>query len=233
MNKPTIPKIIHQIWIGEDMPQSIMIAMKSIKDSNPNYKYYLWTDKDIAEFNLHDSYKNYSNVRLANELKFKILTIYGGWYVDADMMSSTPIESLPSIFLESDICSSTDSSEPSSNSNSVIGCLRNTDFSLLLKYYMETSSTSVKPHWKRWCREQNVLKIPLELIGFGPKTVFRDLRLKTWHNEVIKTEVKQSNTHFLGSDRDVLPLDIREVKLLEDVGNHKQTKNKFYKKSYK
>ena len=44
-----IPKIIHQIWFGnqDNRPKEIMEKWKTM---NPDWEYFLWTEDDIKEY---------------------------------------------------------------------------------------------------------------------------------------------------------------------------------------
>ena len=83
-----IPKIIHQIWLGSNLPPaSFQQFANSWKIHNPKCKYFLWTDGNIGKLNLRnqslfDSLKNYG--AKSDVLRYEILQQYGGVYVDVD-----------------------------------------------------------------------------------------------------------------------------------------------------
>jgi mannosyltransferase OCH1-like enzyme len=88
-NPQKIPKIIHQIWIGnKDPPYNWINTFKfDFIKKYPEYKYKLWREKDIENFNLVN--KNlYNNEKelcgKADILRYEILYNYGGIYIDAD-----------------------------------------------------------------------------------------------------------------------------------------------------
>jgi hypothetical protein len=87
-----IPKIIHQIWIGENKMPSIW--MDTYKNDYVNmykdYKYILWNESNIARlfdefpiykivYELECTYNGKSDI-----LRYLILYKYGGIYIDAD-----------------------------------------------------------------------------------------------------------------------------------------------------
>ena len=43
-----IPKVIHQIWIG-DQSKRPTEAMETIKKDNPDCEYKLWTEKELKQ----------------------------------------------------------------------------------------------------------------------------------------------------------------------------------------
>ena len=46
---PEIPKLMHQIWNDEHVPDKWKHAIESCRRMNPDYKYKLWTMKEIEE----------------------------------------------------------------------------------------------------------------------------------------------------------------------------------------
>ena len=87
-----IPKIIHQIWIGPKKRPDIWMDTFKIDyiKKNPDYKYILWNEENIDPlfedfpiykqvYNLERSYNGKSDI-----LRYLILYVHGGIYVDAD-----------------------------------------------------------------------------------------------------------------------------------------------------
>ena len=88
-NPQKIPKIIHQIWIGpKKIPWKWINSIKiDFIKKHPEWKYYLWTDKEVNKF----TFKNKKEYELENTyagksdiLRYEILNKYGGIYIDAD-----------------------------------------------------------------------------------------------------------------------------------------------------
>lgn len=81
-----IPRIIHQIWLGGEVPQKYhkwMAEWASLK----GWEYKLWTDDDVEFINLHnrDLYRLSTNKgEQSDMLRLEILNQYGGIYVDVD-----------------------------------------------------------------------------------------------------------------------------------------------------
>jgi len=84
-----IPKIIHQLWIGKHkVPWRYINTWKNdyIK-KNPDWKYMLWTEKELEELNmenkhiydLESTYNGKSDIA-----RYEILYKYGGIWIDAD-----------------------------------------------------------------------------------------------------------------------------------------------------
>jgi mannosyltransferase OCH1-like enzyme len=82
-----IPKRIHQIWLGSELPEEYRGWTESWKKFNPDYEYKLWTDVDVDSLNLpnrkaYDSIDN--NGPKSDILRYHILNNFGGIYIDTD-----------------------------------------------------------------------------------------------------------------------------------------------------
>src|SRR5260221_2380858 len=53
--EPKIPKIIHQIWLGSDVPEEFIALQQSWIEHHlgRNWLYKLWTDEAVAVMELH------------------------------------------------------------------------------------------------------------------------------------------------------------------------------------
>lgn len=84
---PRIPKIIHQIWLGSELPEKFAIYTKTWPLHHPDWEYKLWTDKDIASLNLENqaAYDRAINYAERSDIaRYEILYRFGGLYVDTD-----------------------------------------------------------------------------------------------------------------------------------------------------
>ncbi|MGB5941993.1 MAG: glycosyltransferase [Leeuwenhoekiella sp.] len=82
-----IPKKIHQIWIGSEVPKSYENWRSSWKKYHPDWEYFLWTESEIRslKLDLQDIYDNSHNFGVKSDvLRYEILNKYGGLYVDTD-----------------------------------------------------------------------------------------------------------------------------------------------------
>jgi mannosyltransferase OCH1-like enzyme len=93
-----IPKILHQIWIGENvMPSEWMDTVKDFCKKY-QYKYKLWTESNIDtlkwnEFNgLKKAYTDleFSLAGRSDIIRLLVLYEYGGIYIDADTVILKP-----------------------------------------------------------------------------------------------------------------------------------------------
>ncbi|CRG82976.1 Mannosyl phosphorylinositol ceramide synthase SUR1 [Talaromyces islandicus] len=86
-----IPKIIHQTYKNETIPEVWLDAQQSCIDLHPDYEYILWTDEKSREFiaaeypwflDTFDGYKY--PIQRADSIRYFVLTYYGGTYIDLD-----------------------------------------------------------------------------------------------------------------------------------------------------
>ena len=94
---PTIPLIIHQIWLGSKVPKEYKAWRESWKFYHPSWKYYLWTDEDLQRFPLYnrDLYEAETNYGARADIaRYEILYQVGGLYVDIDGECLAPFDLL-------------------------------------------------------------------------------------------------------------------------------------------
>lgn len=83
----TIPKKIHQIWLGGKFPDKYKRIRDTWMAKNPDWEYRLWTDDDIDDFKLEniDKYNTIANLGSRSDIfRYEILYRYGGLYIDTD-----------------------------------------------------------------------------------------------------------------------------------------------------
>lgn len=97
-NIQKIPKIIHQIWAGPNpIPSIYKTWQKTWVDKHPDWKYILWTDKEISTLKLHNEalYNKTTDYREKADLaRYEILYNYGGIYIDMDCECLKPFDEL-------------------------------------------------------------------------------------------------------------------------------------------
>lgn len=95
-----IPKIIHQIWIGGEIPESFQRASDRLCKLHPDYKYILWTDnnlpKDMINQPVLDQIKKDGELKsvISDCYRYEILARYGGIYSDFDIIYFKPFDEL-------------------------------------------------------------------------------------------------------------------------------------------
>ena len=91
-----IPKIIHQIWIG-DQSKRPSVLMETWKANHPDWSYMLWTEAEISELGLYNQAKFQSHPMLSGKAdiaRYEILFKFGGFFIDADSISIKPLDDL-------------------------------------------------------------------------------------------------------------------------------------------
>lgn len=94
---PRIPKIIHQIWLGSPFPEKYKRLQQTWKEQHPDWKYILWTDKEIKEFHLVNEklFNQANNYGQKSDIaRYEILCRMGGLYVDTDFECLKPFDDL-------------------------------------------------------------------------------------------------------------------------------------------
>lgn len=92
-----IPKIIHYVWIGNEIPQSVCDCISTWKKHMPDYEYIHW---DIEKIELIDSLfikqaieeKKWAFV--ADFVRLYAIYNYGGIYLDTDVYVYQPFDDL-------------------------------------------------------------------------------------------------------------------------------------------
>lgn len=91
----TIPKILHQIWIGPKEPPTEL--MKTWKEKNPQLEYIFWNEKEIKNRNI--TFKCQKQIDMISEIngkadiiRWEILKMFGGIFVDADSICIEPFD---------------------------------------------------------------------------------------------------------------------------------------------
>ena len=96
-----IPKKLHQIWLGSDLPKHYKPLIKKLRKLHPDWEYKLWTDDNI-DFELinPDLFRRAKNMGQKSDiLRYEILNKFGGVYLDLDHLAVKSFNSL--IHLES------------------------------------------------------------------------------------------------------------------------------------
>lgn len=92
-----IPKIIHQIWIGDGVPEELYDFHKSWQLMHPDWTCYLWTQNNINELPLINRQyidRAENPAEKSDILRYELLYIYGGVYIDMDCEPLAPLDLL-------------------------------------------------------------------------------------------------------------------------------------------
>jgi len=106
-----VPRKIHFVWIGEEIPDKYRKNIKTFVDLNPNYQIYLWTEKITAEVTeslpgviIGDIYKEISSYTVkdlfdaepnmggkSDIIRYEVVYRNGGVYYDTDSICVKPL----------------------------------------------------------------------------------------------------------------------------------------------
>ncbi|KAF9008968.1 nucleotide-diphospho-sugar transferase [Cyathus striatus] len=96
-----IPRIIHQTWKTEVLPDRWKNISQECRDMMPDYEYMLWTDEGSRQFIAEyypwflDTFDGYKfNIQRADAIRYFVLHQYGGIYIDLDIGCLRPLDPL-------------------------------------------------------------------------------------------------------------------------------------------
>ncbi|KDR83638.1 hypothetical protein GALMADRAFT_235942, partial [Galerina marginata CBS 339.88] len=96
-----IPRIIHQTWKSETLPEGWRLLSQACQDMMPDYEYKLWTDASSREFIAQnyswflDTFDSYTYpIQRADAIRYFVLYHYGGIYIDMDIGCLKPMDPL-------------------------------------------------------------------------------------------------------------------------------------------
>ena len=95
--KEKIPKKLHQVWLGGEIPKEYLELTKKWLENHPGWEYRLWGDSDIFEFGLDKNpiYNEIVNLGSKSDiLRYHIINKYGGVYIDTDFISIKSLDEL-------------------------------------------------------------------------------------------------------------------------------------------
>lgn len=85
---PKIPKIIHQIWLGPNLPPATCAEFQeTLRRLHPDWEYHLWSEAELEELKL-DSWdiveKSQNWAEKSDIIRSDLLDRFGGVYMDVD-----------------------------------------------------------------------------------------------------------------------------------------------------
>lgn len=87
-----IPKIIHQIWLGDQSIRPTPL-METWKDMNPDWEYKIWTEENIPKLKNQDQFDAVNQLPgKADILRYELLFNEGGFFIDADSECIKPLK---------------------------------------------------------------------------------------------------------------------------------------------
>ena len=96
-----IPKIIHQTWKTETIPERWKDAVDSCKKIHKGYRYILWTHQTMRKFvrkfypDFYPTYRDYTyDIQRCDAFRYLVLYKYGGIYLDLDLVCKKKLNDL-------------------------------------------------------------------------------------------------------------------------------------------
>jgi mannosyltransferase OCH1-like enzyme len=96
-----IPRIIHQSWKTNDVPEPWLVLQRTWRSLHPDYEYHFWTDADNRDFIVRhcpeylDLYDGYPlAIHRAELARYLVLRHHGGLYVDLDFEALKSLDDL-------------------------------------------------------------------------------------------------------------------------------------------
>lgn len=153
MMNNTIPKIIHQIWIGPKKPPLWCIESWKINFCNKytDWEYILWSEKEINNLNMinNDIYNTETTLRGKSDIaRYEILYQYGGVFLDADSFWIDNNKNLDYIINNElnnkELFCANEPKNTHLFANGVIGCIKNSNIILEIINYLNKNYTETK-----------------------------------------------------------------------------------------
>lgn len=133
----TVPKIIHQVWIGPNkMPKIWMDSFKKeYINKFPDWEYKIWTEKELDELNMininiYNTEKSYHGK--CDIARYEILYQFGGVYIDADSywVNDKPLNDFFPLINNTGLLFAYEDQNKKLIANGVIFCSKNNDIML-------------------------------------------------------------------------------------------------------
>jgi len=92
-------RVLHQIWLGEKLPDYASLHQESFKNANPSWKIKLWRDSEVEPVvsrfpKLFRIYRECSTIIRADLARLCIIHSFGGLYADLDVEFFRSVDSL-------------------------------------------------------------------------------------------------------------------------------------------
>ena len=152
-NNP-IPKILHFIWLGGEIPEHYVTNINDWSKKNPNFEVEVWTDEDAKNFDMknREMFEKATNFGMKSDiLRYEILYQEGGVYLDTDFFCLQPLDDLnemyefySGIYLER---------EPVAG-NGIIGCSPKHE---IMGYCIEDMTLDVSDNIKKFSKDEQTM----------------------------------------------------------------------------
>lgn len=92
-----MPKIVHFVYCGGDVPEMMLEIMKTVTDKNPLFRFKLWDNAaiDAEGWNYAEFLETFkAPVHVSDYVRLLAVQKYGGIYLDCDVECVRPIDRL-------------------------------------------------------------------------------------------------------------------------------------------
>jgi mannosyltransferase OCH1-like enzyme len=146
-SESSIPKILHQIWLGSPFPNKYKRLTDLWQELHPDWTVIIWDEKKIDEFGLANRWM-YDNMRnpsaKSDVVRYEVAYSYGGVYVDTDFLPCQNFNKLLSLDMFCGMVGSYDGKLVNPEENlapSIFGCSQGNKLieSLITKIGKETT----------------------------------------------------------------------------------------------
>jgi len=159
-----IPKIIHYIWVGSEIPNNIQVTIDKNSKFFQDYEIKIWTEVNIPKLNIfaQRAYDEKQWAFVSDYLRFKILEEFGGIYLDTDMEVLKPLDDL----LDSSFFSGWDRRNKFVYAGIIGASPNNTYISSILDKYdqIDNRSYPTSPEMMTLCYEKYYQKDQLKIL---------------------------------------------------------------------
>ena len=94
-SRNNIPKIIHFIWIGNNISEKYLEYIETWIRYHPHYHFCLWNDKNIPKLVNQELFDNATDYAMKVDiLRYEIIYFLGGIYIDCDFLCIKNIDDL-------------------------------------------------------------------------------------------------------------------------------------------
>jgi mannosyltransferase OCH1-like enzyme len=94
-----IPKILHYVWVGSDIPERVQLLINHNKTHTSDYEIKVWTEQTLPKLNkfAKNAYEKKNWAFVSDYVRFVALRQYGGIYLDTDQKLLKNIDDLLSL----------------------------------------------------------------------------------------------------------------------------------------
>lgn len=201
-----VPKIIHQMWKDNNVPDHLKAMQSSVIDKNPDYKYMFWTDDDIKKFicseyvELAALYESFPYViQKVDFARLLVLYHFGGIYIDLDSMCYGRLDDIlrfPTSFVNTKKHQGFSEYYPLILNNAFMSAEKNNDFvkSIILKIITYEDPPDYKkystfnPEYTKALRSAGPLAVTETYMDYECKSLVNLLGENYYHGVSIETK---------------------------------------------